>query len=92
MWWTEIAGLDKAVGLLGVVDIRFQPVLESTEMMKRMIAYLMASLDDPSVQIGILAHIVAHHEERGLGPISLKSVEDERRSLGDGTVIEGQIY
>ena len=64
-------------------------MLERAKMVKRVIAHLMASANDFVKQFRVLSHVVTHHKESGLGIKRVERIEDERRCLGDGTIVEG---
>ena len=84
-------GVHQFVGLKGVDDICGSPVLETADVVHRVVTHLMASIDNLLEELGVFPHIVAYHEEGGLGTERIERFENERRSLGDGSVIEGQI-
>ena len=44
------------------------------------------------IQLRVLVHIVAYHEERGLGAVAAERVEYEWRRLRYRTVVKRQIY
>ena len=91
MWRTEQMGVYQLVGLEGVDDIGGCPVLETADVVHRVISHLMSSVDDLLEEFGVFPHIIAHHEEGCLGAIRFESLENERRSLRDGSVVERQI-
>lgn len=65
---------------------------ETTNMVVCMITHPMTFVDDTLQQFGILTSIVAHHKKGGFDAIMSKRIKNKWRGLGDGTVIEGQIY
>ena len=84
-------GVDVGVGLLDVVAVLVERVAYAADVVVGVVAYLVALVDDALVEFGILAHVVADHEECGVDAVLAQCVEDEWRSLRDWTVIEGQI-
>ena len=91
VWRTYIVAVDVGVGLLHVVAVFLDGVGETDHVVVGVVAHLVAFIDDALVELRMFAHVVAHHEERGLDAERLEGVEDEGRSLGNGTVVEGQI-
>ena len=84
--------VDIGIGLFHIVTVFLDGVGEAHDVVVGVVAHLMTFSDDALIEFRVLTDIVAHHEERGLGSERLQRVEDERRSLRDGTVVEGQIY
>ena len=87
----EEVGVDVGVGLLDVVAVLVERVAYAADVVVGVVAYLVALVDDALVEFGVLAHVVADHEECGVDAVLAQCVEDEWRSLRDWTVIEGQI-
>ena len=56
-----------------------------------MVAYAVSSPPHFFEQVRILHGIVSHHEEGGLCSEAVQHIEDEGRSFGDRSVVEGQI-
>jgi hypothetical protein len=83
--------MDVGIGFLHIVAVFLDGVGETDYVVVGVVTHLMALVDDTLVELRVLTHIVAHHKERGLNTESLEGVEDERGSLRDGTVVEGQI-
>ena len=67
-------------------------MLQSSQMMKCVVAHLVASIHNLLVQFGVAAHVIAHHEEGSLGIKLLQCFKDERRGLRNGPIVEGQIH
>ena len=89
---TEEIGAEVAVGLVDIGNVPISMLPESLEVIKSVIAYAVASLDNHLVLVGVLAHIVAHHEEGGFDAVLVQHVEHPRGDLGDGAVVEGEVY
>jgi hypothetical protein len=83
--------VDVGIGFLYVVAVLMDGVGETLYVVMGVIAHLMPLGKDTLIKLRIFTYIVAHHEESGLHPEFLESVEDERGSLGDGTIVKGQI-
>ena len=86
----EIGG-EVAIGLVDIGDVVGCALLESLEMVVGMVAYAMPALDNHLVLIGVLAHIVAHHEEGGLDAVSVEHIKHPRGNLRDGAVIKSEV-
>jgi hypothetical protein len=56
------------------------------------IAYLMSFVKDALIEFRVFSDVVADHEEGGVNAMLLQDVEDEWGSLGNWTVVEGQVY
>ena len=63
----------------------------ATDVVVGVVAYAVPIIDYHLVDLGVLAHVVAHHEKGGLDAFALKEAEYPRGHQGDGTVIEGEI-
>ena len=88
---THQTGVDIGIGLLYVIAILLDGVGESLDVVVGVITHLMALSDNAFIEFRILAHVVADHEEGGLGSKLLEGIEDKWCCLGDGTVVEGQV-
>ena len=66
-------------------------MLEGTQMVERMVAHLMALSLNALKELGVFPDVVAHHKEGGFDAIFAQRVQNERRSLGYGAVVEGQV-
>lgn len=80
------------VGNEGINDVGCCPVLESAQMCVGVVAHLMSGTDNGLVEFGMPFYVFAHHEEGGFGAVFGKCLQNERGGLGDGAVIEGEIY
>ena len=88
---TYIVAVDVGIGFLNVVAVFLDGVSEPDHVVMSVVAYLVTFIDDALIELGMLAHVVTHHEECGLDTERFESIEDEGGSLGNGTVVEGQI-
>ena len=91
MWRSHVVAMDIGIGLLDVVAVLVDGVGDTLDVVVRMVAHLMALGQDTFVELRVLPHIVAHHEEGGLGVKLLQCVENKGCSLRYGAVVEGQI-
>ena len=89
---TEKVGGEVAVGLVDIGDVSLGALLESLEVVEGVVAYAVAALHDHLVLIGMLAHIVAHHEEGGLDVVLVQYIKHPRRHLGNRAVVESEVY
>lgn len=89
---TEKVGGEVAVGLVDIGDVSLGALLESLEVVEGVVAYAVSALHDHLVLIGMLAHIVAHHEEGGLDAVLVQYIKYPRRNLGYGAVVKGKVY
>ena len=78
----EEVGGEVAVGLVDIGDVSLGALLESLEVVEGVVAYAVAALHDHFVLIGMLAHIVAHHEEGGLDVILVQYIKHPRHIKG----------
>lgn len=88
---TEQIGLQEFVGLLGIGQIMPTPVLETTDVIIGVVAYAVPPPLDLLKEMGIFVHILPYHEKRGPCIEAIQHIQDKRRGLGDGTVVEGQV-
>ena len=91
MWRSHVVAMDIGIGFLDVVAVLVDGVGDTLDVVVRMVAHLMTLGQDTFVELRVLAHIVAHHEEGGLGAKLLQRVENKGCSLRYGAVVEGQI-
>ena len=89
---TEKVGGEVAVGLVDIGDVSLGALLESLEVVEGVVAYAVSTLHDHLVFIGMLTHIVAHHEEGGLDAVLVQYIKYPRRNLGYGAVVKGKVY
>lgn len=75
----EISGLYQLVGSVGILYVSSRKMLETSEVMERVVADLMAGSHYLIIQFRIFPYIVAHHEERGMRSIFGERLKDERR-------------
>ena len=64
---------------------------EATDVIVRVVAHLVPLVQHALVELRMLAHVVAHHEEGGLDVVALQRLENEGRGLRYGTIVESQI-
>ena len=64
---TDIMALDIGIGLLHIIAVFLDGVGESLNVVVGMITHLMALGNDTLIEFGVLPHVIAHHEEDGLG-------------------------
>ena len=88
---TEVGRRYQGLCFRDIDGIGERPMLERAKMVKRVIAHLMASANDFVKQCRVLSHVVTHHKESGLGIKRVERIQDERRCLGDGTIVESEI-
>ena len=88
---TEEVGVDKLVGLEGVDDVGYRPVLEGSQVVIGVVAYLVTFGLDALIELRVFIDIIAHHEESGFNVKLPEGVENKRCGLGNGAVVEGQI-
>ena len=88
---TEEVGLQYAMRLVAIVEILPTAPTQSSNMVVGMIPNGMTTPTHLLKQFGITMGIVAHHEECCLCPELVEDIENIRRSLRDGTVVESQI-
>ena len=88
---THQVGMEQVVGLFNVVQIAAYAVTHTANVVIGMVAYTVPRILDHPVNVGILAHIVAHHEEGGFDAVLRKQVKDAGRYFGNGPVVEREI-
>ena len=66
MRWTEEMGMDDIVRLIGVEHVGDDAVLEGTDMIECMVAYLMTLYHNLVVEVMIAQYILAYHKESSL--------------------------
>jgi ApbE superfamily uncharacterized protein (UPF0280 family) len=88
---TEEVGVDIGIGLLDVVAVFVEGVADTADVVVCVVSNLVTFGEDALVEVRVLAHVVAHHEEGGVYAVLTEYIEDKGGSLGDWTVIEGQI-
>ena len=88
----EEVGVQISVGTLHIVHIGRDTVEQTANMIVRVVAEAMAALAHHSELLGVLAHVVAHHEERSLDAVVVEDIEHPRRYLWYGAVVEGEVY
>ena len=89
---TEEMRVDEFIGLLHIIIICDDIMLQAAQMVVCMIAHLMALVDDALIEFGIALDILSHEEEGSLGVKLLERIEDEGCRFRYGTIIEGEIY
>lgn len=88
---TEKSGRDEGSGLLDVAEIIPRPIAQTLDMIKGMIAHTMPPFDDHPKNLGMLADIIANHEESSFHTIAVQDVQDPRRNFGNRSVIKSQV-
>jgi len=66
-------------------------VAEAADVIVGVIAHLMALIHNLLKQVEMFPHVVAHHEEGGFDIVVAKGLKNERRRLGNGTIVERQV-
>ena len=84
-------GVEVLVGLLDVLQILRSGMAKSAQVVEGVIAQAVSVCHDLSEDVGMLADIVAHHEESRPHLIFTKHLKHPGRHLGDGAVVKGQI-
>ena len=67
-------------------------MLESSKMVVCMITHPMTYRYYLPIQIGVFAHIVAHHKESGMNTELSESLQNEWCCLGDRTIVKREVY
>ena len=88
---THVVAVDIGIGLLHVVAVLPDGMAQTDNVVVGVVAHLMAFIDNLLIELRVLAHVVAHHEECCLYAVLPEHVEDEWRCLRDGAVVEGQV-
>ena len=89
---SEKIGVQIFVGPLHIAHIRADAVQMSADVVESMVAQTMAAGFDHFKDIGMLANVVAHHEERGLHAVTVEDIEHPRGGFGDGAIVESEIH
>ena len=61
-------------------------------MIESVVTYMVSTLHDHFVYIGVFAHVVTHYKESSLDAVLVQHIQHPRCDLGYGTVIKGKIY
>ena len=77
--------------LFGVFQIGFCGVLKSPDVIEGMVANAVTLLHYLTEFVGMLADVVAHHEERGLDIVLRQQIEHPGCHLGDGAIVESEV-
>ena len=77
--------------LVGVGEVAFEGVLKSADVVERVVADAVSLLHHLAEHVGVLAYVVAHHEEGSLHAILLQQPEYPGGDFGDGAVVEGEV-
>lgn len=64
---------------------------EAADVVEGVVADAVAALHNHAELLGMLADVVAHHEEGGFDAVLVQQVEHPRGYYGDGTVVKSQI-
>ena len=89
---TKEVGVEIFVGLLGVLLVFEETVAQAAYMIKGVVAQAVARRAHHLKLFGMLAYIVAHHEEGGVDVVMAQHIKHPRGDLGDGAIVEGEIY
>ena len=81
----------RALCLAGILQIGLCRVLKAPDVVEGVVAHAVSLLHYHPEDIGILADVVAHHEERGLDAVPCQQVEHPGGYRGDGPVVEGEV-
>lgn len=88
----EERGPDQLVGFTGVCQELFRGGEPALQMIERVIAHAVAAIEDILVEVGVLAHVVAHAEKGGFNGMIIQNIKHPRRDLRDGAVVEGEVH
>ena len=88
---TEEARPDEFVGFLGVLDVGARKVLQTTEVVERMVAHLMPLFHYTAEEVGVFPYIVANHEKRCVRVVRTQRFKDEWSGFGYWSIIQGEI-
>ena len=88
---TEEVCPDELVGLLGVLDVGACKVLQTAEVVERMVAHLMTLFHYTAEEVGVFPYIVANHEKRCVRVVRTQRFQDERSGFGYRSIIKGEI-
>ena len=83
--------MDELIGLFGVDGIGDDPMFESTDVIKSVIAHLMPICNNLIIEVVIAQHILTHHKERGSHVIAAKRLKNKGCRPGDGAIVEREI-
>lgn len=83
--------VDIGIGFFNIVAVLLDRVAQTSYVIVGVVAHLMTFGKNTFVELGIFAHIIAHHKESSTGTKLLKGIKDEWGSLWDGTIIESQV-
>ena len=70
-WGAEQLGVDELVGLVGVAQEGLAAVAEPSDVVEGVVAEPVSASGYLVHEFGVLTHVVAHHEERGLHPVAV---------------------
>ena len=90
--WTEQVTLDVGVGFLHVIAIFVERAAQAADVVMGVVSYLVSFVEDALIEFRVFTDVIADHEEGGMDAMLLQCVEDKRSSLGDWTIVEGQVY
>ena len=88
---THQIGMEIGVGLLNIVTVIVDGVLDSADVIMGMVANAMTFADHTLIELRIFTDVVAHHEKSSLDVVSGQYIEHIGSGLGYGSVVKGQI-
>ena len=107
VWRTEEERAECLVGRFGVADGKHEVVgffrilqiavgsevfaAEASDVVEGVVADAVAALHHHAEHLGMLADVVAHHEEGGFDVVLVQQIEYPGRDYGDRAVVEGQV-
>ena len=89
---TKEVGAEVTVCLVDIGHIMIGMFCHPLEVVVGVVAYAVATLDDHLELVGMLTHIVTHHEESGLDAVLVQHIKHPRGDLWDRAIIKGEVY
>ena len=89
--WPEKVAVNEVVGLQHIAMVA-AGLRNKLDVIVRVIADTMATAQHLFIEFGVLVHVVAYHEEGCLHAVTVQCIKNPRRSFGDRTIVERQIY
>ena len=88
---TEQIGVQILIGLLDVAHIRADAVQMTADVVECVVAQAVTAGFHHFKLGGMLANVVAHHEERGLHAVAVEDIEHPGGDFGNGAVVEREV-
>ena len=92
VWRTEQAGGEITVTFLYVINIIVVTHAHSANMIESVVAYVMSAFLYHFIDVRMFTHIVTHHKESGLYPVSVQNVKHPGSDFRNRSVIKGEIH